>query len=327
VTAVGDATGGAVPAGIPRDVPPGPRVDEMFRTPEDYMGNCESTSLVDPWLRLAIGGTLDDLPDTGSPQVEPPTGACTDASNRYHRFEYVGCPSYVYEVWKGIALSGVPDVHYFAVDGGSYVNEHGASVDFVADTTGKQGLFFFDTSDGLPPEDRNGDGIMDNLGPEIDIRGDWNASGFFFVNAHVWTTNLGPCEPARCPGSFKAPGEPFADDGNAVYDGTEPFVDLEYVDDLDAGFDVQAPGSGDPRQSRGPAIPDWVSFRGIFYTTGDFHMDGAGRFYGSVIALGDGEVTGGSDDTGIFWDEEILGDWPPSWYTMPRVIFTSWRTD
>jgi hypothetical protein len=56
-------------------------------------------------------------------------------------------------------------------------------------------------------------------------------------------------------------------------------------------------------------------------------MDGDERIYGSVIVHGDAFLTDGDDDSGIFWDETILGNWPPSTYTLPRVIFTSWRTD
>jgi hypothetical protein len=96
---------------------------------------------------------------------------------------------------------------------------------------------------------------------------------------------------------------------------------------VDAANDWSEVGTGILRNPRGPAIPEWASFQGILYTTGDLRLGGDGRIYGSVIVLGDAELAPGADGRGIFWDETILGDWPPPSYTLPKVIFTSWRTD
>ena len=332
VTAVRDATGGTIPVGPPRGVPPGPRVDELFRDPMDYTDDCDAagSQLHDPWLRLAVGGTIAGADTSNPPQVEAPSAGCADGSNRYHRFEYVACPSYVYEVWKGVALSGLPDVHYFPVVDGNYVDEQGASIlSFEAATSGRQGLFFFDTRDGLPPHDDTGDGTIDNLGPGITVSGGWYASGFFFLNANL-DAGLTPCDPGACGATYRAPGEPFADDGNGTYDGTEPWINLDYPTNLDDRFPVDETddlGGSVVRNERGVEIPEWASFRGVLYTTGGLDMTGTGRIYGSVIVEGDAHLASGSLSTGIFWDETILGNWPPPEYTLPRVVFTSWRTD
>jgi hypothetical protein len=194
-------------------------------------------------------------------------------------------------------------------------------------TNGQQGIFFFDTQNGLPPTDADGNGVFDNLTEKINPDGPWSFTGFVFVNARRFEV----IDVTGSPTEIRAPGEPFLDeDANGRYDTGEHFVNLDYgsADGLSASVAVFPGESGATRDERGPVIPDVpVSFRGILYTTGEFESVGSGTFYGSVIAVqrvSQSPSDGSVPTPTIIWDESIVTEWPPPGWELPRVLITEW---
>ena len=325
------------PMSLPRDLPFEPGADQLWPTATadfDVFAASIDTKLVDdPWFRVLSAGPILVGAPLGSQQPYPPLDPSSDQdhSNLIHELPLVVCPVYDYRLWKGIALSGARDVHYYAYDAGtSEFKEHGkgTAFDFKTITHGQEGLYFFDTRDGLPPTDDDADGLFDNLTPGITVSGNWDFTGFVYLNALSLTPD-GLTGPLR---QVSPPGEPFLDgDIDGEYDTGERFINLIYpsiATEIDDEVFADTSAGGASRDARGPAIPDVaVSFRGILYTSGTFEATGTGTFYGSVIALQGVTQTpddGSADTPTIIWDESIVTEWPPAGWDVPRVVITEW---
>ena len=66
----------------------------------------------------------------------------------------------------------------------------------------------------------------------------------------------------------------------------------------------------------------------MFYTNGYWDSTGNANYYGSVISkqgIGESSPTAGTPD--LYWDEDIIKNWPPDDWDLPRVIITRWETD
>jgi len=67
---------------------------------------------------------------------------------------------------------------------------------------------------------------------------------------------------------------------------------------------------------------------GVFYTSGGFDATGNARYYGSVISKsGVGEYHPSAGTPNLYWDENIVKNWPPAGWDLPRVVISRWETD
>jgi hypothetical protein len=326
---------GDTPMSLPRNLPFEPGADQLWPAAtadfDAFAALIDGQSVEDPWFRVLSAGTISGAP-TGSQQPYPPqSSVAQDHSNLIHELPLVVCPVYDYRLWKGIAMSGARDVHYYAYDAGSSkFREHGkgTALSFQAITHGQEGVYFFDTADRLPPTDDDADGIFDNLTPGIKVSDNWDFTGFVYLNAQSLKPD-GLTGPLR---QVSPPGEPFLDgDIDGEYDTGERFINLIYpsiATEVDDSVVADTSAGGASRDARGPAIPDVpVSFRGILYTSGTFEATGTGTFYGSVIALQgvtQSPDDGTADTPTIIWDESIVTEWPPAGWDVPRVVITEW---
>src|SRR5262249_28689836 len=120
------------------------------------------------------------------------------------------------------------DTHYYSWDNGIQYRENGVGTptDWTALTDGKQGLFFFDTTDGIAPHDPDANGVAANLTPEMQVSANYGVQGFMYANAQLWTATGNAGGPATLP----SPGEPFRDaNENGKYDPGEDWVNLNYT--------------------------------------------------------------------------------------------------
>lgn len=365
VTATGELHGYSgsspnVPFSIPRGVPSGnTRSDRLWTSHPECVAefanrvNSVTNPVPDPWLRLAFGGEIlgaanpdfqpypPSLPAAGCDPngAAPPYWSCCDRSNLTQRQISVGCAVYDYDFWKNVAASGGHDVHYYVPVAGSQdpvkFEENGVAGNprtFQEITADREGLFFFDTKDGHAPHDDNGDGVPENLTPEIVVSGSWRSSGFVYVNT-IRFKSEGVSSPATS--TLQAPGEPYLDaNGDRQFEPGEAWINLGYPSSLGQSFRIdpsntaQDDGTTGPspvHNSRGPAIAAGVSFHGILYTSGVFEGTGSGLYYGSVIADRGIELPSPAPD--FYWDAAIAGDWPPVGATLPRTTVTGWTRE
>ncbi len=322
---------------LPRDLPFEPGGDQLWPNDTTAFDTWRDTVLLsndidDPWFLVTSGGSLG--PDTGTQpyrQTASPLDQHQDHSNLIQQLPLVVCPIYDYDVWKGIALSGEPEVHYYAYSGSpDWFRENGTGTPtrFQDITNGSQGLFFFDTADALAPTDADSNGVFDNLTPSIALSGAWNFRGVIYLNAASLKFD-GVTGPLR---TIAPPGEPFLDgDLDGEYDAGERYINLAYpttVAEVDDPVAADTQASSPSRDARGPAIPDVpVSYHGILYNTGFFEATGSGTLYGSLVAV-QGVTQSPDDGTAdtpiLIWDESILTDWPPQGWNLPRVVITEW---
>lgn len=324
---------------VPRAVPGAPRVDRWWTsnpsTFTTFTGVMNTRDIADPWFRVLSGGEIFNAPS--NPQPYPPVLPASDQdhSNLLQEVAVVGCPDYDYNVWRAFADSGERDVHYYAWAGGDTFREKGVGpvASFYDITADEEGVYFFDTQDGLPPRDVDGDGLFDNLTPEIQLPAgaNWNFRGAIYLNAiriEISTSVTGNTM------TLRPPGEPFLDtNDNGQFDAGEPYINLIYPTTAATRNDaLTVNDSGmNIHNSRGPAITGVpVAFRGILYTNGTFEASGSGTFYGSVIAR-QGVVQAIADGSAptpeIYWDQSISDDWPPAALRIPRTAITGWLTE
>ena len=317
-----------------------------------YLAAVENTEIEDPWLQLVFGGQLADAPNA---DLQPwpftwTSGALGDGhypahvgsndathSNVFQNEPGVGCPEMPYELWKTIATTGGPDVHYYTWAGGTTFKENGqgSAVDFRAITDNQTGLFFFDTVDGIAPHDDDADGEYDNLTPAISISGgDWGVRGIVYLNALSFKTHGVDGRAV----TFNAPGEPYRDANlNGKWDSGEEWVNLDYPTTLTGTIKAKASnklqddgttGSSAVRNSHGPSIAGFAVLWGILYTNGYWDAKGNGVYYGSVISkIGIGEYTSTAGTPELYWDASLDNNWPPDSWSMPRVAISRWETD
>ncbi len=349
-----------VPASWPRTVPAGERMDSLWTADwANFMAEVDGEDIDDPWFRFLSGGALD--PSAGGFLSNAPASQRSDPqpfafdwtfpdspgdghwpnhdhnprdgchSNVFQNQPTVTCPDFDYEVWKAIATSGASDVHYYVWDNGTSFKEDGigAARTFQSLTDNREGLFFFDTVDGMAPYDSDGNGTADNLTPVIRLKnGSWGARGFIYLNALNFQTRGLHGRTA----TFNAPGEPYDDtDLNGQYDPGEPYINLVYPSSLGGDFVIDTTdtyGGSVMRNHRGPDISSSAVFWGILYNSGHFDATGNAVYYGSVVAKsGVGELHPAAGTPDLYWDESIITDWPPAEWDLPRVVITKWETD
>jgi len=311
----------------------------------------------DPWLRVLVGGSIDiaptiddqpwpvDLDDWNGTDLlidgQFPYQSDDDEGNHSNYFQnvsFLACPDFSYEKWKATALRGGLNVHYFAwtyANGGGFL-EDGVEplLSFHQATHGKTGLFFFDTDDGLPPHDDDGDGDFDNLTPYIELDGgDWFVKGMVYLNAEHFRSDGAHGEVVP----FEPPGEPFQDknpDGRWDPADGEGWVNLVYPADLvrsDAHYEIDQETyvSGTAvRNARGPEIYERANVWGVLYTNGYMATTGVATYYGSVIAYqGFKQFVSCTRSPDFVWDQTLSETWPPGDWDMPRIAVSRWETD
>jgi hypothetical protein len=352
--------------GLPRAIPPEMNVDLLWAYDDDaefaaYKAAIDGLRVDDPWVRVMFGGALAEATNT-DPQPWPFTwtsgNPLDDGDLPYHpgnpgpnpyppswdgthsncvQNTPVGCPEFDYELWKSIATSGTNDVHYYVWDSGTAFRENGIGParDFRDITDQQEGVFFFDTKDGVAPYDSDADGVYDNLTPGIQIAGGrWGVRGLVYLNADVFQTRGVRGRPA----TFKAPGEPFQDrNTNGRWDAGEDWINLDYPATLSGRFmadvanelqDDGTTGGAVLRNVRGPDVTEDAMVWGILYTNGYYDATGNGVYYGTVISkqgIGFYSPSAGTPDH--YWDETLKDDWPPDGWGLPRVTVTRWETD
>ncbi|HEY3175593.1 MAG TPA: pilus assembly PilX N-terminal domain-containing protein [Candidatus Polarisedimenticolia bacterium] len=311
-----------------------------------------SATIADPWFRLVSGGTFNPpLDPNASPgnlvQPYPYNSGTPTAADNSNEFQHsvVSCPAFDYDMWKQVSQSGFGDAHYFVWTGaGDSFRENGvgAAKTFARWTKGNRGgLYFFDTSDGQPP-----DPAGTNLTDEVSLTSSdsWSGAGFIFLNAvNLRQTGIGPDGVSR---ALLPPGEPYVDaNGNKLYDSGEQYVNLNYMTsasgaatiDPNAGGQTSTvvPVTGDTfsyttstlRDDNGiPMLKD-INWYGVIYTSGTWDAQGNGTFFGSIVTrMGVLGGTGGTPD--VWFDERLIkGQWPPSDLELPRTMVTVWQTD
>jgi hypothetical protein len=320
--------------------------------------NANDTSIEDPWFGTKSGGQI--LSSSGTPlanqanqpfpfDTTPVTGTCTgvndagctdnDHSNLFQNlgFSTIPCPDLDYNFWRQVAISGIKNAYYYKyISGGNFrLNGDPSSPLVTADaaTSGRTGLFFFDTTDGQPPTDTNGDGIFENLTPDVTLTSGWNSAGFIFLNAGTLSsTGLGNSPPMR---TMYAPGEPWIEsNGVDGWQSGETFLDLTYPTTDPTGSPrptfTKVGTNTVGRLSKGPDVSGGVHMAGVIYNSGYWNAKGNGKFFGSIITK-QGIVESGSGPAGTpdIWFDTCLKDkcWPPPSLKLPRVVPTSWESD
>jgi len=333
---------GDVPGSLPRQLPVMPRGDPLLATIDwdDWATEVVGQSVADPWVRFhagesivapAVPNNLQPYPSpwNGWAAGNPAPGPCCDVHS--HLFQdqlIVGCPTYDYEDWKAVAGSGERSVHYFAWDGTGFVEDgSGDAGTFQALTDGREGVFFFDTADGLVPRDNDSDGVLENLTPALTIAGNWSFRGVLYLNA-AGIRFSGAVGVDR---QVQAPGEPFLDaDSNGAFGAGEAFVNLDYPTTAGTAFNPLTILDVGVRDARGPEITMPVSFHGLLINQGTFEATGTGTLYGSVVAVSGvtQAVADGSLPTPrLLFDASIVDGFPPSGWNLPRVTVTGWATE
>ena len=343
---------GTVAAGSPGSPTPD---DQNANSQIDFDEWLSSGNLEDPWLRywseadITKNGSVIS-PGCSSPNCQPapwfqPPSTLTNTDDHSNLFKNVAtstCPNIDYDFWKGLALAGGKNIHYYAYDAGSGLfkeNGTGSAIDFVTATNGKNGLFFFDTADGIRPHDDNSDGHYDNLTPDIQISGGaWQAAGFIFFNTNTFrTTGSGSISTQT---TMYAPAEPCIDqNSNGACDTGEYFLDLTYaaspsgvnwtknaLRQQNVGGYVRQDPSLDAA-SDGKYLTD-VNMYGVVYNNGAYNAQGNWIYFGSVVTHEGTTAAGLSGTTNVYFDERIIkGAWPPPDLNLPRTAVSLWETD
>lgn len=324
---------------IPRDTPPTVKVDLLHGYNDNAVfatlkGNLEANKdIPDPWYQFFAGGPVNTWGALPSPQPWGPIDTDADRSNRFQNWPGgVGCPSFDYDTWKGIAQSGGSDVHYYAWDNGTQFRENGVGTadDFVNLTDTKTGLFFFDTADGIAPHNFNATNVASNLTPGIHISaGSYGVRGFLYLNSDDFAVTGSPGRPI----TFTLPGEPFQDTNmNGVKDAGEGYINLNYqsltaLSDPIKGSATDAFGGSVQWNSKGPSFAADALLWGVLYTSGQFDAQGNARYYGSVVTYAGTTAPTSAGTPDFYWDPSLKDSWPPLGWDLPRVIITRWQTD
>jgi hypothetical protein len=257
------------------------------------------------------------------------------------------CPTFNYDVWKGIAQSIMPGdryLHYFAYDPATGLfRERGAGpARSVRDWThGRSGVFFFDTADGARP----GAG---NLTPPVVISGgDWSTAGLIYLNAVSFqATSVRGVDRVLLP-----PGEPFDDtDHDFVAEPAETFVNLAYATSIGSGTSSddmrkrsvasQIGSATSPdgetytrsttmqRDTKGTPVLTPVNLFGVLFNSGNIVAEGNAVTYGSLVAgRSVTQVNLGAETPWIYFDERLsTGEWPPPEIAMPRTYLLYLQT-
>jgi len=208
-------------------------------------------------------------------------------------------------------------------------------------TDGREGIFFFDTVDGRPPN-------SSNLTPPVSITsGSWSAAGLIYLNAVSFEAD----SIAGTTRVLLPPGEPYDDrDHDLRYDPTEDFVNLAYATAAGTGTpsdlmlknpvaartmaatspdgETYTIGTSATRDAKGSPVLAEINMFGVLFNAGDIVAEGNAAHYGSLVAGGDVvQRTWGADTPVVFFDERLnTGEWPPPEIAMPRTYVTFWQT-
>lgn len=292
-------------------------------------------TIEDPWYRFMSGGFNKDFAGILTQQINAPITTDQDQSNIFHRLDpIIPCPEFEYQTWKDIAQSGNSDTHYYTWSSGASFTENGsgAVTDMRTLTDNKTGLFFFDTTDGNPPDSAT---PPSNLTPEILVSGGtYGTRGMIYLNTSNWETK----GLAGRPIDMIWPGEPFRDKNqNGVRDTGEEWINLNYktISTTDPTVFPKALGSddygniglGQAFNKYGPPITGYTAaIWGVLYVAGTLDAEGNADYYGSVVTKG-GTADKMTGNPSLWWDPRMADNWPPPDWDLPRVIITRWQTD
>jgi len=256
--------------------------------------------------------------------VEPTDFAYS--SNKYYNI--IGCDPTVgfanafrgYNYWKNIITTvvkqgGGTNIYYLVPSGAR--DQHGTLIglcgsglwgppndatnckDFETWTSGKEGFWFFDTTDGRIPQ-LNGT----NIAAEVSVKGQYWSAGVQYICAQLYdSAGGGNNDFPNC----KFPGEPlwenpdphYCEFRNGVYDAKDTdgnfidrFLNLRYPADrdyksfnfvVDANAESSDLGTTKGWDKYGPTFTFTGYYKGILYLTGSFWARGNRDFYGSVM--------------------------------------------
>ncbi len=313
--------------------------------------NHPATVVEDPWLEVSTAGELSGagaLADHPWP-YDPNAAIGLDHSNLFQRAAGADCGEMGYATIKSAAGSGEEHARYFSWDGATGLfREHGSGpARSVRDWThNAEGLFFFDTRDGAPPNGHGPGDPQTNLTPPAVIENsDWAFSGLLYLNAEsILIRNVAGVSRVIVP-----PGEPYDDaDGSGAWEAGEAFANLFYPTTLVRGSPgseilkstgaTQTANATSPdlesysysttvgRDPQGIPILAQINMFGVLFNAGDIVAEGQARHYGSLIA-GHAVVqsTPGADTPEIFFDERLnKSTWPPAEISFPRTHVTLW---
>jgi Tfp pilus assembly protein PilX len=312
----------------------------------------------DPWFKFVAGGAVSvgnvapDAPGDPQPWKWDAADAIDDDHSNLFQNTIISCPTFDYNLWKSIAQSGNKGHFYYKYDSGANfrLDGTGTPTTFITATSGKTGVFFFDTTDSTPPRGLYTDPVgtgpgTTNLTPDLSISSaaGWQGIfGFAYINMKTWgTTGTGASGSAR---PIFPPGEPS--DGSG-------FVNFDWPSGFTTGYEISTSAEPDSViiagerycvdatsctvggiTASGIPVLDTVGLPfnanvvldGVMYNSGTFTAQGQANFYGSFVAQ-QGVLDGGG--TPAFWFDESLikGNWPRKGMNLPRVIVSVWETE
>jgi len=349
----------ALAASWPRVPPPGGGGERLWGWDAPvafvaYRSWLESTRepVEDPWFRLLAGGAIDGLPPGRQPLPfgwdpslgRPPSSGEWPSherpsedgthSNLFQGLAGIGCEPFDYGLWKSIATSGRADTHFYSWAGGDRFREDGVGPprSFRTITDDEEGLFFFDTADGQPPADADGDGVADNLTPALRVGGGiWGVRGMVYLNAREFEARLVRGRTV----SFRPPGEPWQDgDADGAFDPGEAWLNLRYptflgeaprVDGLDERRDDGTFAGAPVRNARGPDLPGEAVLWGVLFNAGTISSGGDALYHGGLVAGSSVAAPAGAMATPrILYDARLESGWPPPGWRVPRVRISRW---
>jgi hypothetical protein len=323
----------------------------------------------DPWFKFIAGGVISGAP--AGPQPYPMstyypgsgTGGNGSHTNLFQN-TVINCPTFDYNLWKSISQSGSKGSYYYKWSSADQflLDGTGSPVSFANATSGKTGIFFFDTTNASAPfgnwtdPQYPGSGSTSgytNLTPAFNISsaaGWQGVAGFVYLNTKQWSTTgsgsagstqtiFPPAEPSdgsgfvnlQWPTSFASSSSAGAYTVSettarpAAF--TDPVTNIQYCVDAatcPAPPGVMMPSATPVLDQVGLPFQDNTVLNGVMYMSGTYSSQGNANYYGSLVA-NQGVVNGGG--TPNFWFDESLikGGWPRKGMNMPRVIVSAWE--
>jgi len=313
-----------------------------------WAANHNNENIDDPWFKFISGGNLQNISFAPNPSDPQPwhsasPGSTTDDNSNLFQNTVLNCPTFDYALWKSIAQSGNKNNYYYSYDTATTnfkLDGQGTAVTMESATSGRTGIFFFDTYDGTAPYGLYSDTWpTTNLTAGITISGNgWGTQGFVYLNSKNFeTTGSGTAGIAR---TIIPPGEPG--DGSG-------WVNIDYPGSFTGNYRISTAAVGDtftdatgtyctdmPNCPAGPVTPtkdnyglpftDNVVVDGVFYNSGTYTAKGQAKYFGSLIAQ-QGVLDGGGTPE-LYFDESLIkGNWPRKGMNLPRVVVSAWQTD
>ncbi len=202
-----------------------PNDSSPFKDSKNFLYEIVGRTVDDPWFEVRTRQVITSMktnPLTPHPSkfdvLNEQFWVESDATSS-HWFQYqsfnspkeykeVKFPTMDYDFWKAVAISanGQGGVRFLQYNGGNYTEGTATKSAESWMVLGGSGYYFFDTTNGLNPQNGGGG----TLGPEINVSGNIAApmQGLFYLNNDFKTTGMSP--PARY---YNQPGEPYRDIG------------------------------------------------------------------------------------------------------------------